>query len=677
VHSLHYERGTPAYRRALATDVYTYLIRLPISYLESRLLNPRLHDLSNGTLVLPASLLPLLAYGTKFCPTPPCPGPNTIRKAIFRLRRQVLWHKFWQLNPSRPRPPDPARHLRPRAQTNLPEPLERFPILTQLNVELTAIEADLAPATLLANSRLYSRCRNLPRGAMPLLHEARASPDFVIRNADKNMGLCIIPTSMYRDMGNSHLRNNNAYAVINPADTSSVLQNAHLELECLLTCNQSALSNQQRTFILDYALPGRARFPQFHFSPKLHKSPMGVRPLLGAHSAPTTGASKFLGVWLRHLLRRHIDHTVQHEHKSHFVLLNSTSLLVSLDRLKLPPQCVLVSFDIESLYPSLPFSLIFESLAWFLGLPSLSCHCPLSMRSLLRALASFVLRHCYGHFDGVHYRQTLGLAMGTNAAVELATIAILFLESKPTVEPLIRRHTCLYSRYIDDGFAILPSMAELPGFQLCISQLLPGALRFTWHVSADSLDFLDLHLSKGARFRQLNLLDSRTHQKVLNTYQYLPLSSCHPLHVKTSWIRAELLRHVRNCSDLDDYLSMSQLFCHRLRARGYPPKLLRRLFTSVHYESRPALLGLVPRPDSARTSNADKDTATLVLPFSDVTKNNSRGLRQLLQQHTPTLLQHYSIRIAWTVPPHLGGHFMRMEFPNPDINPNPDNNPTP
>jgi hypothetical protein len=511
----------------------------------------------------------------------------------------------------------------------------------------------------------------LPRGALPLLHQARASPDFVIRNADKNMGLCIIPTSMYRDMGNSHLRNSAAYAAIDPRDTLSVLRAAYSDLELLLTAFPDTVTKQQAAFILEYARPDRARYPQFHFSPKLHKTPIGVRPLLGAHSAPTTGASKFLGVWLRHLLRRHIDYTIQREHKSHFVLLNSTSLLTSMDQLTLPRQCVLVSFDIESLYPSLPFSLLSESLHWFLELPSVSSNCPYSMRRLLRALAQFVVTHCYGHFDGSYYRQTLGLAMGTNAAVELATIAILFLESKPVVEPLIRQHTCLYGRYIDDGFAILPSLADLAPFQHVISQLLPGVLRFTWHVSTESLDFLDLHLFKGARFQSSCLLDSRTHQKVLNTYQYLPLSSCHPLHVKTSWIRGELLRHVRNCTDLDDYMSMSQLFAHRLRARGYPPNLLRRLFTTVQYESRPALLGLVPKPDNAPNSNADKHTATLVLPFSNTTSNNIPGLRHLLEQHTPTLLQHYSIRIAWKVPPHLGGHFMRMEFPNPDLKPHP------
>src|SRR4051812_47756331 len=100
--------------------------------------------------------------------------------------------------------------------------------------------------------------------------------------------------------------------------------------------------------------------------------------------------------------------------------------------------------------------------------------------------------------------------MGTNAAVELATIAILFLESKVTVEPIIRQHTLLYGRYIDDGIAILPSMADLAPFQQVISQLLPESLLFTWHVSTQSLDFLDLHLTKGPRFHQSGRLDSRT-----------------------------------------------------------------------------------------------------------------------------------------------------------------------
>jgi hypothetical protein len=585
---------------------------------------------------------------------------------MFRLRRQVLWHSFFQPLRSKPQAFDPARRLRLRNATNIPD-LDR-PDLRQLNDELVTIENVAAPAALLDDSKTHERRRNLPPGSLKLLHHARANPDFVIRNADKNMGLCVIPTATYRAMGAGHLQDPNTYRLIPPDQVDQTLCAAYDQLQLLLLNYRNCVLQYQQDFMLEYAKPGIAKYPHFHFSPKLHKTPMGARPLLGAHSAPTTGASKFLGVWLRHLLRRHIQHTVQQERKSHFVLLNSTSLLTRLDQLPLPPGCVLISFDIESLYPSLPFSLIHESLSWFLELPSSALACPFSMRQLLRALASFVIKHCYGHFDGHYYQQVSGLAMGTNAAVELATIAILYLECKPAVELLIRKLTLLYGRYIDDGFAVLASMAELAPFQRVISELLPGSLRFTWHVSTVSADFLDLHLFKGPRFSQHHLLDSRTHQKVLNTYQYLPLCTAHALHVKISWIRAELLRHVRNCSDLDSYLDLSRLFYYRLRARGYAPKFLRRIFGSVRYESRTALLSLVPITKPSGTRSNNQHTATLVLPFSYTTQANSSRLHQLLEQHCPTLLKHYSIRIAWKVPSHLGSHFMRMEFPNRNPN---------
>jgi hypothetical protein len=176
-----------------------------------------------------------------------------------------------------------------------------------------------------------------------------------------------------------------------------------------------------------------------------------------------------------------------------------------------------------------------------------------------------------------------------------------------------------------------------------------------------------LHLYKGHRFLHEHILDSRTHQKVLNCYQYLPLSSAHPPHAKAAWIRAELLRHVRNCSDLDQYLELRRLFFLRLRARGYPPKLLCGIFRTVNYQSmRP---GLLLGPSAAATAAAQqphRDVATLVLQYSPITYSGRAKLLDALPRVAPTLSSLYSMRIAWTVPKHLGSYIMRMEFPNPN-----------
>lgn len=93
MHSLHYERGTPAYRRAIAQDAQSYLMRMPIVRLESRLTNTRIHDLSYGSLPLSPLLPKLLAYGTKFCISPAPPTIDTYLSALSRFKRQGLWRR--------------------------------------------------------------------------------------------------------------------------------------------------------------------------------------------------------------------------------------------------------------------------------------------------------------------------------------------------------------------------------------------------------------------------------------------------------------------------------------------------------------------------------------------------------------------------------------------------------
>ncbi|CAM9675154.1 unnamed protein product [Discosporangium mesarthrocarpum] len=71
---------------------------------------------------------------------------------------------------------------------------------------------------------------------------------------------------------------------------------------------------------------------------------------------------------------------------------------------------------------------------------------------------------------------------------------------------------------------------------------------------------------------------------------YLPARSAHPLHSQKGFIKAELQRYVVTCSSHTDYLRLTNLFFKRLRSRGYPPKFLGGLFSSVHYSDRQSLL---------------------------------------------------------------------------------------
>ncbi|KAI8968777.1 hypothetical protein BDB01DRAFT_695692, partial [Pilobolus umbonatus] len=58
----------------------------------------------------------------------------------------------------------------------------------------------------------------------------------------------------------------------------------------------------------------------------------------------------------------------------------------------------------------------------------------------------------------------------------------------------------------------------------------------------------------------------------LNKYLYVPFHSYHPKENKSGFIKAELIRYVRNCSSYEDFATVASNFFVRLRDRGYPPR---------------------------------------------------------------------------------------------------------
>ena len=83
----------------------------------------------------------------------------------------------------------------------------------------------------------------------------------------------------------------------------------------------------------------------------------------------------------------------------------------------------------------------------------------------------------------------------------------------------------------------------------------------TWHQESVFLEVIykpdDISIS--------HKLKTRTYQKPLNVYAYIPFSSFHPSHNKKAFIRGVLIRYVKNSSVYKDYHTIRSLFWTRLR----------------------------------------------------------------------------------------------------------------
>lgn len=128
----------------------------------------------------------------------------------------------------------------------------------------------------------------------------------------------------------------------------------------------------------------------------------------------------------------------------------------------------------------------------------------------------------------------------------------------------------LWLRYIDDVICFwLGPLSEFEEFMKYLNSSHP-TIKFTHEISSHSVDFLDLTLYKGQRYKTTHLLDIKPYFKPTNKFQYLEYTSAHPKGIFTSLVKGELTRLLRASSSKETYLNQ---ICKAFRERGYPNQL--------------------------------------------------------------------------------------------------------
>ena len=166
-------------------------------------------------------------------------------------------------------------------------------------------------------------------------------------------------------------------------------------------------------------------------------------------------------------------------------------------------------------------------------------HIPINV---LRQLFEIVLKWNVFTFDGQIYEQVQGTAMGTKMAPSYANLFMDrferdFLAQEP-IRPLVwkRDILCIWTGTRTE---LLLNKAH-------------RTLKFTWSISDERIEFLDLNIFKGGRFNTTNKLDMSTHFKKTNTFQYPHFSSSHPRGVFKGLVKGEAIRFL--CSNTDAHI---------------------------------------------------------------------------------------------------------------------------
>ena len=208
--------------------------------------------------------------------------------------------------------------------------------------------------------------------------------------------------------------------------------------------------------------------------------------------------------------------------------------------------------DIKSLYTVITNNDGLRALAHFLDKREVK---EPSTATLTR-LAELVLALNAFSFNGDHYRQVSGVAMGSKMGPNYACLFVGFVEDQ-TLNQYSGFIPQLYRRYIDDAVGAAYCAREgLDNFVEVISNFHP-ALQFTHTITEDGdLPFLEISLSISEE-----RITTSVHYKPTDTHSYLHHSSSHPLHCKKSIPYSQLLRIRRLCSVDRDFQQKAHKIC--------------------------------------------------------------------------------------------------------------------
>nr|VZI22686.1 unnamed protein product [Spirometra erinaceieuropaei] len=380
------------------------------------------------------------------------------------------------------------------------------------------------------------------------LRELKAEKDLVIVPADKGRSTVVLDRTDYLQKAKGLLEDRQFYVpcATNPVKALTREINATL----LALENSGAITPTDRRM----ARPQDTALARFYGLPKVHKDGAPLRPIVSLKGTPTYGLAKWLFRRLK-FLTAESDTTVS----------SSAEFLEKLKGVSINPNEVMVSFDVTSLFTSIPQYLAIETIELLLQSKYDETENRHGRAQVLQIL-KFCLR-TYFTFNGTIYEQVKGTPMGSPISGFIAEAVLQRLES------LVFQHhkPTFWARYVDDTFVVI-DRDQLLTFKEHLNAVFPD-IQFTMEEEENNqLAFLDVLVCR----KDCGELKTNVFRKAINTMQVLNFNSNHPISHKRSCVRT-LYRHVEtHCSEPKDKIAELQYLRRVFKANGYPSNFVNR-----------------------------------------------------------------------------------------------------
>ena len=250
--------------------------------------------------------------------------------------------------------------------------------------------------------------------------------------------------------------------------------------------------------------PTGAGSPKFYGLPKIHKPGIPLRPIISSIGTVTYNTAKELARILKPLVGLS-EHHIQ----------NTLDFVQQIKEVKLNNDESLVSYDVTALFTSVPIPPVVKIIEEKLKEDQeLSRRTNMNTRHIIKLL-EFCLRSTYFVFQGQHFEQVEGAAMGSPLSPIVANIYMEHFEAKAL--ETAPHSPSIWKRYVDDTFVILKTAYKEEFFHHLNS--IEEKIQFTAeNTRADgSLPFLDTLVT----VEEDGSLSTSIYRKPTHTNQYL------------------------------------------------------------------------------------------------------------------------------------------------------------
>ena len=382
---------------------------------------------------------------------------------------------------------------------------------------------------------------------------------FKIIGCDKNVGLCIISNNEYDQFALDHLENGSSFECLSSdplINTVDILESTLLDLHKSKNLNKK---------LLDKLTPKikSSKSGNFRLLAKLHKDKLSFRPIINSISHPTSALSLLIDCILQPFVKNNPSY-----------IQDSQNLIQITKNIKFPANAKLYSCDFEGLYSNIDLKHALIVISEFI---TTNFESSLITSTGFYTCLKLVFENNIFKYNKRHFKQIIGIAMGSKSGPSIANIYIWILEKNflSLYDPF------LYVRFIDDIFIIVDV-----NFDICI--LVNTFLYLKLNiVTSDKVIFLDLEIN----------LDKITGELIFSlyikptcTFSYLLSTSNHPEFIFNNIPLSLFIRYRRINTFFYKFLYFGILLVKQLETRGYKFSEIMKSFLRIANTSRDSLI---------------------------------------------------------------------------------------